>query len=73
MQISEQGIKMCVMVKPHNVRDVTKEMEQAKMRLKVSMPRDVILSISSTSSVASGSASSPSAPKKRGSTSLIKN
>ena len=44
---------------------MTKEMEQAKMRLKASMPRGIILPISSTSSVAGGSASGPSAPKKR--------
>jgi len=47
------------MVKTHNIRDMVKEMEQAKMRLKASMPRDVTLPISSTSSVAGGSASGP--------------
>jgi len=35
------------------------------MRLKASMPRDVTLKISSTSSVASGSVSGPSVPNKR--------
>ena len=44
---------------------MTKEMEQAEMRLKASMSRDIILPISSTSSVAGKSASGPSAPKKR--------
>jgi len=44
---------------------MTKEMEQAEMRLKASMSRDIILPISSMSSVAGGSASGPSAPKKR--------
>ena len=64
---------MCATVKPHNIRDMTKEMEQVKMRLKASMPRDVTLLISSTLSVAGGSANGPSAPKKRrGSTPLIK-
>ena len=48
---------------------MTKEMEQAEMRLKASVPRDVTLPIFSTSSVAGGSASGPSEPKKRGSTS----
>ena len=73
MRISEQRIKMRATVKPHNIRDMTKEMEQEKMRLKVFMPRDVRLPISSTSSVAGRSASGPSAPKKRrGSTPLIK-
>jgi len=57
---------MCAMVKPHNIRDMTKAMEQAEMRLKASIPRDVTLSISLTSSVTSGSASGPSVPKKRG-------
>jgi len=37
MQTSGQGIKICATVKP---RDMTKEMEQAKMRLKAFMPRD---------------------------------
>jgi len=44
---------------------MTKEMEQAEMRLKASMPRDVTLPISSTLNVVGGSASGPSAPKKR--------
>jgi len=65
MRISGQAIKMCATVKPHNIRDITKEMEQAEMRLKASMPRDVTLPISSTSSVVGESASGPSAPKKR--------
>ena len=65
MRISRQRIKMCATVKPHNIRDMTKEMEQAEMRLKVFMLRDVTLPISSTSSVAGKSASGPSAPKKR--------
>ena len=52
MRISGQGIKMCATVKPHNIRDITKEMEQEEMRLNASMPRDVTLQISSTSSVA---------------------
>ena len=74
MRISGQEIKMCATVKPHNIRDMTKEMEQAEMRLKAFMPMDVTLPISSTSSMAGGSASGPSAPKKRrGSTLLIKN
>ena len=73
MRISGQRIKMCATIKLHNIRDMTKEMEQAEMRLKVSMPRDVTLSIFSTSSVAGRSASGPSAPKKgRGSTPFIK-
>jgi len=64
---------MCATVKPHDTRDMTKEMEQAKMRLKASMPRNVTLPISSTSSMAGESASDPNAPKKRrGSTLLIK-
>ena len=73
MRISGQKIKMCVTVKPHNIMDMTKEMEKEKMRLKASMPRDITVPISSTSNVAGGSASDPSAPKKRrGSTLLIK-
>ena len=49
------------------------EMEQTEMILKASMPKDVTLTISSTLSVASGSASDPSAPKnRRESTPLIK-
>jgi len=35
MRISEQGIKMCETVKPHNIRDMTKEMEEAEMRLRL--------------------------------------
>jgi len=65
MRISEQEIKMCATVKPHNIKDIIKEMEQAEMRLKAFMPRDVRLSISSTSSVTDGSARGPSALKKR--------
>jgi len=64
MRISGQEIKMCVTVKAHNIRDMTKELEQAEIRLKASMPRDVTLKISSTSSMVGGSASGPSAPKK---------
>jgi len=64
---------MCATIKPHNIRNVTKEMEQAKMRLKVSMCRTITLSLSSTSSAAGGGASGPSeAKKRRGSTSWIK-
>jgi len=62
---SGQGIKICATVKAHNIRDIIKEMEQAKMRLKVFMPRDVTLPISSTSSVVGGSTSGLSALKKR--------
>ena len=61
------------MVKPRNIKDMTKDMEQAEMKLKASMPKSVTLHLSSTSSVAGGSASGPSAPKKRmGKTPLIK-
>ena len=63
---------MCTIVKPYNIRDMTKKMEQAKMRLKVSISRSVTLPISSTLSAAGGSANSPSAPKKRGLTMWIK-
>ena len=42
------------------------------MRLKASMPRDVTLPISSTSSMVDRSASGPSAPRRGGSTLLIK-
>jgi len=52
-------------VKHHNIRDVTKEMEQAKLRLKASMPRTVTLPLSSTSSAAGGSASGLSELKRR--------
>ena len=65
MQISEQRIKMCATVKSHNTRDMTKEIEQAKMRLKISMPRNVTLNLSSMSSATGGSASVPREPKKR--------
>jgi len=64
---------MCVTVKPHNIRDMAKEIEQAKMRLKASTLRGVTLPISSTLSVTGGSSSGPSVLKKRrGLTSLIK-
>ena len=52
--------------------DMTKNMEQVEMRLKASMCRNVNLPLSSMSSVAGESASGPSEPKKRGSTSWIK-
>jgi len=64
MQISGQGIKMCATVKPHNTRDMTKEMEQVKMRMKASMLRNITLILFSTSSVTSGSASGPSELKR---------
>jgi len=35
MQKSKQGVKMCATIKPHNIRDMTKEMEQAEMRLRL--------------------------------------
>ena len=64
---------MCAIVKPYNIRDMTKEMEQAKMRLKASIPMSVTLLISSTSSVAGESTSGLSELKKRrGSTPWIK-
>jgi len=44
---------------------MTKDMEQAEMRLKASMPRNITLHLSSTSSAAGRSASGPSKPKKR--------
>ena len=65
MRISGQKIKMCATIKPHNMRDMTKEMGQAKMILKASMPRNVTLPLFSTSSVIGKSASGPSEPKKR--------
>jgi len=37
---------MCAMVKPHIIKDMTKEMEQTEMRLKAFIPRDVTLPIS---------------------------
>jgi len=64
---------MCATVKPHNIRDMTKEMEQAEMRLKASILRDITLPISSILSVAGESVSGLSALKKRrGSTPFIK-
>ena len=63
---------MYAMVKPHNIRDMTNEIEQAKMRLKVSMLRSVTLPLSSMLSATGDSASGPSEPKKRGSTSWMK-
>jgi len=57
---------MCATIKPHNIRNMTKEMEQAKMRLKASMYRTITLSLSSTSSATGGGASGPSEAKKRG-------
>jgi len=45
---------MCATVKSHNIRDMTKEMEQEKMRLKVSIHRNVILHLSSMSSAGGG-------------------
>ena len=64
---------MCVTVKPYNTRDMTKEVEQAKMRLKVYMPKNITLPLSLTSSAADGSTSGPSELKKRrGSTPWIK-
>jgi len=71
MWISGQGIKKCATVKPHNIRDMIKEMKQAKMKLKAFMSRFITLPISSTSSAASGSTNGPRAPKKRGSTQWI--
>ena len=65
MWISEKGIKMCATVEPHNIRDMTKDIEQAEMRLKASMPRNITLLLSSTSSAVDESASGPSEPKKR--------
>ena len=56
---------MCVTVKLHNIKDMMKDMEQAKMKLKVSMFRNVALSLSSISSAAGKSASGPSELKKR--------
>ena len=56
---------MCVTVKPHNRRDMTKEMEQMKMIRKASMPRNITLPLSSTSSAACESTSGPNEPKKR--------
>ena len=56
MRISGQGIKMCAMIKPHNIRNTIKKMEHAEMKLKTFKPRNVTLSISSTSSVAGGNA-----------------
>jgi len=62
--------KMCITVKPHNIRDMTKDMEQVEMKIKASMPKKVTLSLCSPSSAASESASDPSELKKRrGSTS----
>ena len=73
MRIILVGIKMNQSVKSHNIRDMTKEMEQAEMRLKAFMPRTVTLPLSLMSSAADGSASGPSEPKKRrGSTPWIK-
>jgi len=61
---------MCATVKPHNIRDMTNEIEQVKMRLKAYMLKNIILPLSSASSVAGESASGSSEPKKRrGSTS----
>ena len=53
------------MVKPHNIRDMTKKMEQAKIKLKASIPNNVTLPLSSTLGAAGGNASGPSEPKKR--------
>ena len=53
---------MCPTFKLHNIRDMTKEIEQAEMRLKTFIPRSVTLSISS---VAGESASGPSEQKNR--------
>jgi len=66
-----QGIKMYSSVKSHNIRDMTKEMEQVKTRVKI-----VTLPTSSTSSTGRGSACAsasasmphiPTLPKRRGS------
>jgi len=46
MQISRQEMEMCATVKSYNVRDMTKEMEQAEMRLKTFMLRTVTLPLS---------------------------
>ena len=70
MRISGQGIKMCATDKPLNIRDMTKEMEQAEMRLKASILRNVTLPLSSTSNAAG--TGSPSESKMRGSTPWIK-
>jgi len=54
---------------PHNIRDMTKKMEQVKMRLKTSMPRDITLPISSTSndqSVVGGSVQVVQIHRRRG-------
>ena len=64
---------MCVTIKPHNTREMTKGMEQAIMRLKIAIPRNITLPFSSMSSAAGESISGPSEPKKRrGSTPWIK-
>jgi len=55
---------MCAMVKPHNIRDMTKDMEQAKMRLKASMSRNVTLPLSSISRATGERTNGPSEPKR---------
>ena len=66
MRISGQGIKMCATVKSHNTKGMTKKMEQAELRLKAFMSRNVTLPFSSTSSVAGGSTSGLNELKRRG-------
>ena len=61
---------MCSSVKSHNIRDMTKEMEQIEARVKASMFRTVTLSTFSTSSTIKRSANAsmphiPSKPKRR--------
>ena len=51
---------MCQSVNLHNIREMTKEIEQTEMRLKAFMPRSITLPLSSTSSATGGSASGPS-------------
>ena len=53
-----------VTIKPHSIRGMTKDMEQAEMKLRTSMPRNVTLHLSSMSSAVGENASGPSEPKK---------
>ncbi|XP_020267247.1 uncharacterized protein LOC109842776 [Asparagus officinalis] len=68
MRTSGQGIKVCKGVKPHNMRDMQADMDQAEARVMASMPRTVTLPGSSASSAAAGSQRMPSRlsePKRR--------